>query len=101
MDGHIPSIGIKQPNAIETNLIFTLFVWACLAYKPYFFSQRTIFFSYTKSVNITFSHGLSAKQNQTNRAKAHGLEGAGLYLAYSQERKGSTDGWAFVVACCA
>ena len=73
MDGHIPSIGIKQPNAIETNLIFTLFVWACLAYKPYFFSQRTIFFSHTKSANSTFSYGLSAKQAQTNRALVRNL----------------------------
>jgi len=47
-----------------------LFVWACLAYKPYFFSQRTIFFSHTKSANSTFSHGLSAKQAKTNRANA-------------------------------
>ena len=34
----------------------------CLAYKPYFFSQRTIFFSHNKSANSTFSHGLSTKQ---------------------------------------
>ena len=33
-----------------------------LAYKPYFFSQRTVFFSHNKSVNSTFSHGLSAKR---------------------------------------
>ena len=32
-----------------------------LAYKPYFFSQQTIFFSHNKSANSTFSHGLSAK----------------------------------------
>ena len=38
--------------------------------KSYFFSQRTIFFSHTKSANSTFSHGLSAKQAQTNRALA-------------------------------
>ena len=30
-----------------------------LAYKSYFFCQRIIFFSYSKSVNSTFSHGLS------------------------------------------
>ena len=34
----------------------------CLAYKPYFFSQRTVFFSHNKSANRTFSHGLSAKR---------------------------------------
>ena len=45
----------------------TLFVWACLTYKPYFFSQQTVFFSHTKSTNSTFSRGLSAKQAQTNR----------------------------------
>ena len=39
-----------------------------LAYKLYFFNQRTIFFSHTKSANITFSHDLSAKQAQANRA---------------------------------
>ena len=33
-----------------------------LAYKPYFFSQRTVFFSHNKSVNNTFSHDLSAKR---------------------------------------
>jgi len=27
-----------------------------LAYKPYFFSQRTVFFSHNKSANSTFSH---------------------------------------------
>jgi len=32
-----------------------------LIYKPYFFSQRTVFFSRNKSVNSIFSHGLSAK----------------------------------------
>ena len=37
------------------------------AYKPYFFSQRTIFFSHTKSANNTFSNGLSAKQAQANK----------------------------------
>ena len=33
-----------------------------LAYKLYFFSQRTIFFSHNKSANSTFSHDLSAKR---------------------------------------
>jgi len=53
---------------LQTVWSIALFVWVCLAYKPYFFSQRTIFFSHTKSANSTFSHGLSAKQAQTNRA---------------------------------
>ena len=39
--------------------IFTIFAWAYLTYKSYFFSQRTIFFSHTKSANSTFSHDLS------------------------------------------
>ena len=38
--------------------IIVLFVWPCLTYKSYFFSQRIIFFSHTKSANSTFSHGL-------------------------------------------
>ena len=33
-----------------------------IAYKPYFFSQLTVFFSHNKSANGTFSHGLSAKR---------------------------------------
>ena len=33
-----------------------------LTYKPYFFSQRTVFFSYNKSANSTFNHDLSAKR---------------------------------------
>ena len=40
----------------------TLFVWACLAYKSYFFSQRTVFFSHTESINGSFNHRLLAKQ---------------------------------------
>ena len=52
-----------------------LFAWACLTYKPYFFSQRTVFFSHTKSANSTFSHDLSAKQAQTNMAlKSEGTQ---------------------------
>ena len=33
-----------------------------LAYNPYFFSERIVFFSHNKSANSTFSHGLSAKR---------------------------------------
>ena len=32
------------------------------AYKPYFFSQQTVFFSRNKSANSTSSHGLSVKR---------------------------------------
>ena len=35
-----------------------------LAYKPYFFSQRIVFFFHIKLVNSTFSHVLSAKQTE-------------------------------------
>jgi hypothetical protein len=31
-------------------------------YKPYFFNERTMFFSHNKSANSTFSHNLSAKR---------------------------------------
>jgi hypothetical protein len=33
-----------------------------LAYKPYFLSQQTVFFSHKKSANSTFGHGFSAKR---------------------------------------
>ena len=53
---------IPSPQPCNAMLLKSiLFTWTCLAYKPYFFSQRIIFFSHTKSVNNTFSHGLSAK----------------------------------------
>jgi len=38
-----------------------------LAYNPYFFSQRTVFFSHNKSANGTFSHGLSAKRTDSQK----------------------------------
>jgi len=34
----------------------------CLAYKSYFFSQQTVFFSHNKSANSIFNHVLSAKR---------------------------------------
>ena len=54
-------------SSIRLHKLFTrtLFFYARpvrLAYKPYFFSQRTVFFSQNKSANSTFSHGLSAKR---------------------------------------
>jgi hypothetical protein len=36
-----------------------------LSYKPYFFSERTMFFSHNKSANSTFSHGLSVKRTKS------------------------------------
>ena len=45
-----------------------MFVWVCLTYKSYFFSQRTVFFSHTKSANHTFSYNLLVEQAQTNMA---------------------------------
>ena len=35
-----------------------------LSYEPYYFSERTVFFSHNKSANSTFSHGFSAKANK-------------------------------------
>jgi hypothetical protein len=35
-----------------------------LSYKPYFFSERTVFFSHNKSANNTSNHGLSAKRTK-------------------------------------
>ena len=47
-----------------------------LAYKPYFFSQRTVFFSHNKSTNSTFSHGLSAKRTgHLSNFAAAGVQG--------------------------
>ena len=60
---------MDRSNGEEQVKSSALFVLGCLAYKPYFFSQRTIFFSHNKSANSTFSHGLSVKQAQTNRVK--------------------------------
>ena len=49
-------------------MAISLFACSYLTYKPWLISQRTIFFSHTKSANrSTFNHGLSAKQDQTNR----------------------------------
>jgi len=36
------------------------------------YKKKHVFFSHTKSANNTFSHGLSAKQTQTNRPKSFG-----------------------------
>ena len=49
-------------------------MFACFIIRifQFVFLARTVFFSHTKSVNSTFSHGLSTKQAQANRAD-HGL----------------------------
>jgi len=57
-----------------------------LAYKPYFFSQRTIFFSHNKSANNIFSHDLSGErdkylQNQEPR------DGATRHVTVAREKK--------------
>jgi hypothetical protein len=43
-----------------------------LSYELYFFSERTIFFSYNKLVNITFSHSFSAKRSDYKSQKDNG-----------------------------
>ena len=55
----ICSVFVRQANNFL--LFHRLFRPIRLAYKPYFFSQRIIFFSHNKLANSTFSHGLSAK----------------------------------------
>ena len=64
-----------------------MFVWA---YKPYFSSQRTIFFSHNKSANSIFSHGLSAKGAQINRAKVSG-HGQAAIVASRQRLSGMNE----------
>ena len=44
------------------SLSFQICRYVRLTYKLYFFSQRIIFFSYNKSVNSIFNHGLSVKR---------------------------------------
>jgi len=61
-----------------------------LVYKPYFFSQRTIFFSHNKSANSIFSHGLSAKGAQINRAKVSGY-GQAAIVASRQRLSGMNE----------
>jgi len=51
---------LKRIYSKNKPLVFaTIYGLVRLAYKPYFFNQRTIFFSHNKSVNSTLSHGLS------------------------------------------
>jgi len=53
---------------IHRSIFYRPFFLSSLAYKPYFFSKQIIIFSHTKSTNGTFSHNLSTKQDQTNKA---------------------------------
>ena len=55
--GRRNNLSIMEPPTVSTDRCPVR-----LAYKSYFFSQRTIFFSHNKSANSTFSHGLSAKR---------------------------------------
>jgi hypothetical protein len=57
------------------SLILDLFGWkprevtrkpVCSFYKPYFFSERTVFFFHNKSANSAFSHDVSAKRTELN-----------------------------------
>ena len=34
-----------------------------MSYEPYYFSERTVFFSHNKSINSAFSHGFLAKRS--------------------------------------
>ena len=62
------AIQIQTKKGLRQGDPLSLFAWSCLAYKPWLINQQTIFFSHIKSTNNTFSHGLSAKQAQTNMA---------------------------------
>ena len=42
---------IQIPTCCTIKTYFERYVPVCLAYKPYFFSQRTIFFSHNKSAS--------------------------------------------------
>jgi len=56
---------VMQPRFfphLGCSIFIFIFRPVCLAYKPYFFSQRILFFSHNKSANSTFSHGLSTKR---------------------------------------
>ena len=63
-----------------------------LAYKPYFFSQRTVFFSHNKSANSTFSHGLSAKR--IGRLLVNKQSNTSYVLKASPRRLGEESFWA-------
>ena len=47
-----------------------------LSYEPYYFSERTMFFTYNKSANNTFSHDFSAKRTgpQNRRKDVFGMQ---------------------------
>ena len=66
------SLPLKAAKGVRS--LYVLFVWTCLTYKLYFFNQRIVLFSHTKSANSIFSYDLSAKQAQTNRTIAPGAK---------------------------
>jgi len=79
-DAGTSGVPASDPNAApppkkkKVSYEATMFVWACLAYKPYFSSQRTIFFSQTKSANGTFNHGSQiSPSEQGERAWSVGI----------------------------
>jgi len=57
-----------QPRQVTSRADTSSLVWHSgpvrLSYEPYYFSERTVFFSHNKSANSTFSHGFSAKQTE-------------------------------------
>ena len=69
-------------------MLWPLLVWACSAYKPYFFSQRSIFFFHTKSANNTFSHGLLAKQARTRMNTNKFWEFRSVFLVKPKQKEG-------------
>ena len=65
----------------------TLFTSACLAYKPYFFNQRTIFFPHTKSNNSTFIHGWDG---MCKCKGSHRICSIHMHVLNGQERRSHT-----------
>jgi hypothetical protein len=57
------TIGDKQTK-MHISRYFSYVGPVRLSYKPYFFNERTLFFSHNKSANNTCSHGLSAKRTE-------------------------------------
>ena len=56
-----------------------------LAYKPYFFSQRIVFFSHNKSDKSTFRHGLSAKRTGQMYTKHMSLKSKPIFTIGRQQ----------------
>jgi hypothetical protein len=61
-----------------------------LSYKPYFFSQRTVFFSHNKSATDTFSYDFSTKPNeQVLKLNLHRVAQLDLHLQACSSRRSS------------